>query len=206
MAPPIHPDQCSKSLTRPSTQWFEFHHHLRAIVLRCFNIERLVKAFKFEKRINVPEGFSFRVAGPWTTLRSIAFISTDFSFSAMTPLRAFNPLWSTTRAFKSFKILLNRPKKPRVPTRELSDDQTPGTPIIQPSDEPAVPKSSPTLAAPIVDLTNQIRIIDPNAIAHGGFADIHRGEWVQVVGDAERAAVKNTQVCNVFSPIASTLT
>ena len=117
----------------------------------------------------------------------------------MTPLRTNKLLssWSiVVHPFKSFKILLIRLEKAtmcRVPTRE---DSTPKTPIQPP--ESAVPESSSALAAPVVDLTDQIKIMNSHPVAHGGFADIHRGEWVQTAGETQRAAVKPIQVRRTF--------
>lgn len=102
-----------------------------------------------------------------------------------------NSLWDSLQAM--IKNLITRQKQAverKVLIRKVQDDLTPSTSIERPS---AVPEASSPPAALIVDLTNEIRITDLHAVAHGRFADIHRGEWAQAV-----EVGKTTQVCNVF--------
>ena len=48
----------------------------------------------------------------------------------------------------------------------------------------------------MLDLTNDIKINDPHPVDCGGFADIYRGEWIQLaLGPEEGVEEKKTQVC-----------
>lgn len=198
MSLPIHLDQHSESLTRPRLQSLELYHDLLRhfiVYVLLWGVEHLVKI----EDINVLlDGFLFRATDSDRSSCNFprAPVSTGLFFSIMTPPRMNTlSLWSTVRTFKN---LIIRPKKfpKRRVSRPLYDDPTPTT-SIQTSE---VPETSSTPAAPVVDLTNEIRITDPHAVAHGGFADIHRGEWVHAAGETGRVVGKTTQVCCTFFP------
>ena len=150
---------------------------------------------KFAKDIKVSQEERRLVADSDRTI-SLASDSTGLSFSAMAPLRMNTfALWKTV-----YKLVI-RSKKIAKRRKPRYDDPTPSPPIrLEPSSVPE--SSSSSTPAPVVDLTDQIRITYPHAVAHGGFADIHRGEWDQAAGETEGVAGKTTQVCTSFpSPL-----
>lgn len=81
-----------------------------------------------------------------------------------------------------------------LPPLLILDQPAPPPPLITALQGPAAAlvrgDTVPDPPASVIDLTRQIRTSAPHAFAHGGFSDIHWGEWERPTKDGQTSKVR----------------